>query len=792
MTFSSFNSSVNLKSKVNGTKSKSKTSTPRQPRKKVAKIVDDEDDDEDYQNDNEKHEFKSEDDSSTDNLKKKKIKDEDEYEYEETPKKKTQAKAKSKKKDLENGKPKSKSKSKVKKESDDKKTLTKLQKEEAKRIKEEEKKKKLEEKEKNTYKWWENEEEGDKDGEIKWQTLEHNGVMFPPEYEPLPSNVKLYYDGKPVDLPPKVEEVAGFFAALIETEYGKNPIFQKNFFRDFKDLIKKHNSKNPDDKISIESFDKCDFTKIFNYFEAEKERKKALPNSVKKQQRDEKNKLAEPFKFCFVDGRKEQVGNFTIEPPGLFRGRGSHPKTGTLKKRVFPEEITINIGKEAKVPEPPTGHKWAEVRNDNTVTWLATWKENVLGQNKYVRFAANSSFKGMSDLKKYNKCRELKNHIEKIRLDYNKNLKSKVMQERQIAVAIYFIDKLALRAGGEKNTEDLADTVGCCSLRYEHVTLEPPNYVIFDFLGKDSVPYHQKVEVDAQVFKNIRIFKRPPKKSGDKLFDRIDPTILNNFLQNNYMKGLTAKVIRTYNASNTMQEQLDLMEKKGNFKGSIEEKIVAFRAANKEVAILCNHQKGITKNFDETLQKFHDKIEEMKWQKMRTSKMLNQIDEKFKAKKLGFTKNKIKVIHKRIIDREKEKIIKKFDKENESLKFENKKLLPKSELKERLTKIVELESFYKEEYETGKVSVGLSSNVTVLQNQLKKFDTRIKNAALQLQDKEDNKNVALNTSIMNYIDPRLCVMFCKRYKVPIEKIFSKTIRDRFTWAIHNADENWRF
>jgi DNA topoisomerase-1 len=40
----------------------------------------------------------------------------------------------------------------------------------------------------------------------------------------------------------------------------------------------------------------------------------------------------------------ERLANFRIEPPGLFRGRGEHPKMGLLKKRVPPEEITINIG----------------------------------------------------------------------------------------------------------------------------------------------------------------------------------------------------------------------------------------------------------------------------------------------------------------------------------------------------------------------------------------------------------------------------------------------------------------
>jgi DNA topoisomerase-1 len=44
----------------------------------------------------------------------------------------------------------------------------------------------------------------------------------------------------------------------------------------------------------------------------------------------------------------------------------------------------------------------------------------------------------------------------------------------------------------------------------------------------------------------------------------------------------------------------------------------------------------------------------------------------------------------------------------------------------------------------------------------------------------------------NYIDPRLTVMFCKKYNVPIEKLFTKTLRDKFKWALESADENWEF
>lgn len=38
------------------------------------------------------------------------------------------------------------------------------------------------------------------------------------------------------------------------------------------------------------------------------------------------------------------------------------------------------------------------------------------------------------------------------------------------------------------------------------------------------------------------------------------------------------------------------------------------------------------------------------------------------------------------------------------------------------------------------------------------------------QIKEDLKTVALGTSKINYLDPRISVAWCKRHEVPIEKV----------------------
>lgn len=71
--------------------------------------------------------------------------------------------------------------------------------------------------------------------------------------------------------------------------------------------------------------------------------------------------------------------------------------------------------------------------------------------------------------------------------------------------------KLALRAGNEKEEGETADTVGCCSLRVEHITLHDKLdssecVVEFDFLGKDSIRYYNKVPVIKKVKENPSFF----------------------------------------------------------------------------------------------------------------------------------------------------------------------------------------------------------------------------------------------------------------------------------------------
>lgn len=103
---------------------------------------------------------------------------------------------------------------------------------------------------------------------------------------------------------------------------------------------------------------------------------------------------------------------------------------------------------------------------------------------------------------------------------------------------------------------------------------------------------------------------------------------------------------------------------------------------------------------------------------------------------------------------------------------------------------------------------------------------------VQATDREENKQIALGTSKLNYLDPRISVAWyenlpspplvslsgtavqkqyqiklylnakpfarfclsprCKKWGIPIEKIYNKTQREKFAWAIDMADEDYEF
>ncbi|CAL4141523.1 unnamed protein product [Meganyctiphanes norvegica] len=570
---------------------------------------------------------------------------------------------------------------------------------------------KQQEEEANVWKWWEEEK---KDDGTKWNYLEHKGPVFADPYIRVPKSVKFLYKGEHMILSDTAEEVAGFYARMLEHDYCTKEVFNNNFFKDWRKQM------NQEEREKITKLSHCDFRQLHAYYVDQNEQRKQRSKEEKKALKEKNEELVKEYGWCNIDGHKQRIGNFKIEPPGLFRGRGEHPKQGMLKTRIEAEDVSINCSKDSDIPEPPPGHKWKNVRHDNSVTWLACWVENVQGQTKYVMLNAASKLKGEKDWQKYETARRLHQIAEKIRENYRADFKSKEMRVRQRSVAMYFIDKLALRAGNEKD-EDQADTVGCCSLRVEHIQLIEEKdgkefVVVFDFLGKDSIRYYNEVPVEKRVFKNLQLFVEN-KNGGDDLFDRLNTASLNKHL-NELMEGLTAKVFRTYNASRTLQEQLN---KGTDPDDSIPAKILSYNRANREVAILCNHQRAAPKTFDKSMENLKAKIDTKRDQ---VEEAERQLKDAKKAAKSGSAGAKMV-----------------FEKKKKAL--------------ERIS-----EQFVKLE--------------------------------LSATDKEENKTIALGTSKLNYLDPRISVAWAKKYDVPVEKVYNKTQRSKFQWAIDMATADYNF
>jgi hypothetical protein len=80
----------------------------------------------------------------------------------------------------------------------------------------------------------------------------------------------------------------------------------------------------------------------------------------------------------------------------------------------------------------------------------------------------------------------------------------------------------------------------------------------------------------------------------------------------------------------------------------------------------------------------------------------------------------------------------------------------------------------------------------VKSKQVEKLREGLKKLEMQVTDKDENKDIALGTSKLNYLDPRISIGWCKKYDVPIEKIYSKTQREKFRWAIDMTTADYHF
>ena len=540
---------------------------------------------------------------------------------------------------------------------------------------------------------------------MKWKTLQHNGILFPPAYETRGIKVKI--KGESIDLDLNQEEMIYQWAKKKDTPYAQDKVFQKNFTVDF--------AKTLNSKFKKMSYEDIDFSNAYKIVDKEKDLKEMMSKEEKKslavKRKELREKLKSKYGIAIMDGKEVEVGNYMAEPPGIFIGRGEHPIRGKWKPRVTAKDVTLNLGKESKVPEG----KWGKIIHDKDSMWLASWMDFLTQKRKYVWLADSSGLKQDRDKEKYEKAVKLANEIDKIKDRIVKDMKNP--KTSKISTACYLIYRTSMRVGDEKDPEE-ADTVGATTLRKEHIKITADT-IEFDFLGKDSVRWQETIIAeghDKQFQENLKklIEKKKPK---DEIFDNITSRHVNAYYSS-IVKGLTAKVFRTYLATSVVKNYL---VEHDNIKGkTANEKLYHAKMANLEAAKMCNHKRTIPKTFEESLQKKRDTIKNI--QKDQPSKKTQGT-----LKKLESSEPKT--------DTQKKSKVKRIKTLNEQIK------------KQKL-----------------------------------KHKDRVEKLKFQIDLSEKTRDYNLGTSLRNYIDPRVVKAWTDEVGAEWEKLYTAALQKKFLWV----------
>jgi DNA topoisomerase-1 len=437
--------------------------------------------------------------------------------------------------------------------------------------------------------------------------LIHNGVLVPepPAYRGLVVTIR----GQVVRLTPRQEEMALAWAKKQGTPYVEDRTFVRNFLGDFSREL------GLDRPLRLEEVDFGPAVRVVEQEKADRERLTKEERKAKATERKAlREKLREQYGYAIVNGERVELANFTVEPSGIFMGRGEHPLRGRWKEGARQEDITLNLSPDA----PRTAGAWAHPVWQPESLWVASWRDKLSGELKYVWLSDTAPIKQAREAQKFDKAHELHAQIEAVRAQIQQDLTDANPRRRMLATACYLIDTLCLRVGDEKDPDE-ADTVGATTLRPEHVTLHPDGSAEFRFLGKDSVLWHKKIPLPETVRANLeelsrnarpsrarRDDKRHPTRDKPQLFPDIGSQDVNAYLSR-IMPGLTAKVFRTHHATMAVHDSLaasGVQASDPEFR-----KWEAISLANLEAAELCNHNKQAPKSWKSSRERFQERVD---------------------------------------------------------------------------------------------------------------------------------------------------------------------------------------
>jgi DNA topoisomerase-1 len=585
--------------------------------------------------------------------------------------------------------------------------------------------------------------------------LHHNGVLVPPRYEGKGLTIKVREEK--IRLTPEQEEMALAWAKKIGTPYVEDPVFAKNFHRDFSKKL----------GISVKLGD-VDYSEVLSFVEKERGWKVSLSKGTKRQlaaqRKVQREANKERYGFAWVDGVQIDLANYAVEPNSIFMGRGKHPLRGRWKEGPREEDIEFNLSPYA--PRPPGN--WKAIVWQSDAMWIARWQDKLTGKTKYVWFSDASILKQSKDIEKFDKARELRQNLIRVQKHILKNLDADDLRRRKTATVCFLIDKLKIRVGDEKDPDE-ADTVGASTLRQEHIRFNGDGTATFNFLGKDAVPHVFRVELPDNVIRNLTEFAANARST---LFDGVGSKQVSEFLDE-VMTGISAKVFRTCYASETVETKLEKAPVKLE-DPEYEKKYIA-TIANLEAAKVCNHRRTISKTWKSSLEKKKDRLKALN---NRAKEAQLELRQKTKEREERYTETLRKQEERLKTMKEK---LEAYPRQLADRKQQGK---PVRALKRRIS--LQREAVARQKQRLRELKTKHEGQLKKLGQRLESRKQRDKAAMeklkLKIETQKETRDYNLVTSLKSYIDPRIYYEWGKLVDYDWKRYYPKTLQRKFSWV----------
>jgi len=585
--------------------------------------------------------------------------------------------------------------------------------------------------------------------------LHHNGVLVPPRYDGKGLTIKVRE--KKIKLTPEQEEMALAWAKKIGTPYVEDPVFAKNFHRNFSKKL----------GINVKPGD-VNYSEVLSFVEKERDWKANLSKETKRQlaaqRKAQRQANKERYGYAWVDGVQMDAANYAVEPSSIFMGRGKHPRRGRWKEGPREEDVELNLSPDA--PRPPGN--WKVIVWQPESMWIARWRDKLTGKTKYVWFSDSSILKQRKDIDKFNMARELRRNLIQVQKHILKNLDADDLRRRKTATVCFLIDKLKIRVGDEKDPDE-ADTVGASTFRPEHIRSNGDGTVTFNFLGKDSVPHVFRVDLPDNVIRNLTEFAANARSS---LFDGVGSKHVSEFLDE-VMAGLSAKVFRTCYSSEAVETKL----RKAPVKPEDPEYVKKYVAtiANLEAAKVCNHRRAIPKTWKSSLEKKKDRLkvlkERAKEAQLKLRQKAKEREERHRERmrkeeeRLKAMKEKVESYLRQLADREQQGKPVRALKRRISLKREV-VARQKRRLRDLKTKHEERMKKLRQRMESRR----------------QRDEAAIDKLKLRIETRKETRDYNLATSLKSYIDPRIYYEWGKQVDYDWKRYYPKTLQRKFSWV----------